>query len=345
VQPSRLDRSFALSVLREEHAAHLVRQQGYVERPARIGAVLEGIEPLGIFTELTPQKSGEKPIRAVHEPDFVNYLKAACQKLKAGRPVYPYVFPVRRPERRPKDLSVRAGYYCVDTFTPLDHNAYTAARGAVDVALAAAGETLAGRRVSYALCRPPGHHAGKRTFGGFCYLNNAAIAAHRLSEMGKVAVLDIDYHHGNGTQDIFYDRDDVLTISIHGHPRVAYPHFSGFADETGEGRGLGFNRNFPLPQGADGQAYLAAFARAVDRIERFGPTMLVVSLGLDMLKGDPTGSFQIPVGTMNQIGYRLGAMRLPLLIVQEGGYSLHNLRRGTPAFFMGIAEAISRTQG
>jgi acetoin utilization deacetylase AcuC-like enzyme/GNAT superfamily N-acetyltransferase len=345
VKPSRLESPFALTVVPEEHAVHLVRQQGYVERPARIEAVLEGIKPLGIFTEFSPQRSSEKPIRAVHEADFVNYLKATCQKLKPDRPVYPYIFPVRRPERPPKDLSVRAGYYCVDTFTPLDHNAYRAARGAVDVVLTAAGETLSGRPVSYALCRPPGHHAGKRTFGGFCYFNNAAIAAHRLSEMGKVAVLDIDYHHGNGTQDIFYDRDDVLTISLHGHPRIAYPHFSGFADETGEGRGLGFNRNFPLPSGADGQAYLSAFEKAIDRIERFRPTILVISLGLDMLKGDPTGSFQVPIGTMRQIGNRLGAMRLPLLIVQEGGYSLHNLRRGTPALFMGIAEAISMTQG
>ncbi|MBC8372853.1 MAG: histone deacetylase family protein, partial [Planctomycetes bacterium] len=193
--------------------------------------------------------------------------------------------------------------------------------------------------------RPPGHHAGKRTFGGFCYFNNAAIAAHRLSEVGKIAVLDIDYHHGNGTQDIFYDRNDVLTLSIHGHPRIAYPHFSGFADETGEGRGLGFNRNFPLPEGADGKAHIGAFEKAVDQIERFKAAMLVVSLGFDMLKGDPTGSFRVPVSTMNRIGRRLGSMGLPLLVVQEGGYSLRNLRRGGPALFSGIESAVTRTFG
>ena len=342
VLPSRLEKSFALVAVLK-HAVHLVHQRGYVERPARISAVLEGIEPLGLFAKVTPRRYGERPIRAVHAADFVNYLKATCQKLEPRRPVYPYVFPIRRPDRPPKDLTVRAGYYCVDTFTPLDRNAYQAARGAVDVALTACEEVLSGRRVTYALCRPPGHHAGRRTFGGFCYFNNAAIAAHRLSGVGEIAVLDIDYHHGNGTQDIFYDRDDVLTLSIHGHPSIAYPHFSGFADETGEGQGLGFNRNFPLPEGADGPVYLTALEKAAERIERFKPAMLVLSLGLDMLKGDPTGSFRVPVGTMDVIGRRLGAMGLPVLVVQEGGYSLRNLRRGAPALFFGMAAAINET--
>ena len=338
--PSRLEKPFALVVVKK-HAVHLVHQRGYVERPARIGAVLEGLQPLGLFTEVSPRRFGEGPIRAVHDADFIDYMKATCRTLEPSRPVYPYVFPIRRPERPPKDLAVRAGYYCVDTFTPLDRNAYEAGRGAVDVALTAAEETLAGRRVTYALCRPPGHHAGRRTFGGFCYFNNAAIAAHRLSQVGKVAILDIDYHHGNGTQDIFYDRNDVLTLSIHGRPGIAYPHFSGFADETGQGPGRGFNRNYPLPEGTDGEAYLGAFEKAIGRINRFKPAVVVVSLGLDMIKGDPTGSFRVPVGIMARIGRRLGALRLPLLVVQEGGYSLRNLRRGGPGLFMGMAEAVS----
>jgi len=344
VAPSRLEKPFALVVVKN-HAVHLVHQRGYVERPARIEAVLEGLAPTGLFAEVSPRRFGEERIRAVHDSDFVNYLKAVCQKLGLKRPVYPYVFPVRRPERPPRDLAVRAGYYCVDTFTPLDRNAYEAARGAVDVVLTATDEVLSGRRVTYALCRPPGHHAGRRTFGGFCYFNNAAIAAHRLSRLGKVAVLDIDYHHGNGTQEIFYQRDDVLTLSIHGHPGIAYPHFSGFADETGEGRGRGFNRNLPLPEGADDAAYLGVFEKAVERIERFKPVVLVVSLGFDTLRGDPTGSFRVPVGAMTVIGRRLGAMGLPLLVVQEGGYSLRNLRRGGPALFLGMSAAITEKLG
>ncbi len=136
-------------------------------------------------------------------------------------------------------MPVRAGYYCIDTFTPLNRNAYTAAKGAVDCALTAASQILTGYRISYALVRPPGHHAESKVFGGFCYFNSSAMAANYLSVHGRVAVLDVDYHHGNGTQDIFYQRDDVLTVSIHGHPSFAYPYFSGFSEETGEEKGLG----------------------------------------------------------------------------------------------------------
>lgn len=339
VTSHRLEPAFAL-VSPKGHEVHLVHQRGYVERPARIGAIMEGLSPLGLFREVAPRRFGEGAIREVHDGNFVNYLKAVCRKLNTTHPVYPYVFPIRRPESRPKDLAVRAGYYCVDTFTPLDRNAYQAARGAVSVALTATAELLSGRRVVYALCRPPGHHAGRRTFGGFCYFNNAAIAAHRLSKWGKVATLDIDYHHGNGTQDIFYERDDVLTVSLHGQPSIAYPHFSGFADERGEARGRGYNRNFPLPERTGQEPYLEAFSKAMDLIARFKPEFLVLSLGLDLLKGDPTGSFVVPVKALSKIGTNLGALGLPLLVVQEGGYSLRNLRRGAPALFLGIQQGL-----
>lgn len=335
----RLEKPFA-RVSSEAHTVHLVHQRGYVERPARVGAILEGLETLNLFAPIRPRRFGEGAIREVHDREFVNYLKAVCRTITGSQPVYPYVFPIRRPERRPKELAVRAGYYCVDTFTPLDRNAYRAARAAVDVVLTAMDELLAGRRVVYAICRPPGHHAGFRTFGGFCYFNNAAVAGHQLSKWGKTAVLDIDYHHGNGTQDIFYRRADVLTLSIHGHPAIAYPHFSGFADERGEGAGRGYNRNYPLPAGSGEEAYLAAFQRAVRRIEDFHPAFLVLCLGIDTLRGDPTGSFLLTPGTLEKIGRRLGGLEVPILVVQEGGYSLRNLRRGVPALFTGIARAL-----
>ena len=156
---------------------------------------------------------------------------------------------------------MRAGYYCIDTFTPISRNAYPAARRGVDCALTAARELLAGRRIAYALVRPPGHHAERRSFGGFCYFNNNAIAAQYLTAYGRVAILDIDYHHGNGQQDIFYRRSDVLTVSIHGHPGFAYPYFSGFKEECGEGEGEGFNLNLPLPEAVDGAAYRKALER------------------------------------------------------------------------------------
>lgn len=339
-ETGRLEKSFA-RVSSAAHSVHLVRQRGYVERPARVGAILEGIEPTGLFAEVSPRKHGEGAIREVHDRDFVNYLRAVCRTITGPQPVYPYVFPIRRPERRPKELAVRAGYYCVDTFTPLDRNAYRAARAAVDVVLTAMDEILSSRRVVYAICRPPGHHAGVRTFGGFCYFNNAAIAGEQLSKWGKVAVLDLDYHHGNGTQEIFYRRSDVLTLSIHGHPAIAYPHFSGFADELGEGDGKGYNRNYPLGAGADEKTYLEAFERAARRIERFHPAFLVLSLGLDTIRGDPTGTFRINPGTLEQIGRRLGGLKVPVLVVQEGGYSLRNLRRGSAALFTGIARSLA----
>jgi acetoin utilization deacetylase AcuC-like enzyme/GNAT superfamily N-acetyltransferase len=330
-----LEKSFAV-ISSPRHEVHHVQDRGYVERPARVGALQEAIAATGLFSEVSPRHFGEEGLLAIHDRDFVSYLRRVCANL-SGRPVYPYVFPIRRPERRPRELALRAGYYCIDTFTPLDRNAYTAARAAADVAMTAAAETLAGRPVAYALCRPPGHHAGRKTFGGFCYFNNAAIAAQRLSREGKVALLDIDFHHGNGTQEIFYERADVLTISLHGHPRYAYPYFSGFADETGQGAGLGANRNFPLPENTGPTPYLEAFEKAHRLIERFAPDFVVVSLGLDTLRGDVTGAFTLTPSTMKTLGRRLAEFSRPLLIVQEGGYSLRNLKRGAAGFFNGVA--------
>lgn len=337
----RLARPFVL-VASTTHEIHHVNDRGYVERPVRVKALQDALEPTGLFQTVPPRHFGEEPILAVHDADFVHYLKAVCQKLESKRPVYPYVFPIRRPEKRPKDLAVRAGYYCIDTFTPLDRKAYDAARAAVDVALTAAGQVLMGKTLVYALCRPPGHHAERRVFGGFCYFNNAAIAAHTLSQKGPVTVLDIDFHHGNGTQDIFYNRRDVLTVSLHGHPNWAYPYFSGFADEIGEGDGAGFNFNFPLPEDTRPELYLQTLERAVRHIEKFAPMFLVVSLGFDIMKGDPTGSFGIRGEMMKQVGRRIAALNRPTLVVQEGGYNVRNLRIGAGMFFTGFAEAVRK---
>ncbi len=323
------------------HRIHHVRERGYVERPARIEALEKVLESARFFERVRVREHGEKPIREVHDADLVSYLKRVCDRIAPSRPIYPYVFPIRRPERKPTDLAVRAGYYCIDTFTPLDQNAYRAARGAIDVALTAAEEVLGGRRVVYALCRPPGHHAGRRVFGGFCYFNNAAIAAQFLSKEGRTAILDIDFHHGNGTQDIFWNRGDVLTVSLHGHPNLAYPYFSGFSDEVGEGTGRGFNRNFPLPLNCGESAYENALTKALEAIERFKPIFLIVSLGYDTMKGDPTGSFALGLQSVQRVGHEIAALGKPLLIVQEGGYSLRNLRRGCNAFFRGVTMALA----
>jgi acetoin utilization deacetylase AcuC-like enzyme len=222
--------------------------------------------------------------------------------------------------------------------------AYKAARAAVNVALSGAAAIAAGHPLVYSLCRPPGHHAERDTYGGFCYFCNGAIAAQYLVErLGKVAVLDIDYHHGNGTQDIFYNRADVLTVSIHGHPSFAYPYFSGFADEVGEGDGKGFNLNLPLPEDVQDARYLATLEVALARVTRFQPEVLVVSLGLDIAKADPTGTWSVSADGLFEIGYRIGSLKYPTLLVQEGGYNIRSLGRNATRMLSGVcAGALQR---
>ncbi len=325
-------------VVVERHTIHHLREKGYVERPVRVNAILKGLE--GLPVEHVPTRHfGEENLTAIHTTALVNYLKAMSQKLDPKAIIYPEVFPIRRPDRVPRALEDRAGYFCADTFTPLTQNTYIAARDAADVALTGASILLKGEHFAYALCRPPGHHAERRIYGGFCFFNNSAAAAHMLSRHGKVALLDIDYHHGNGAQDIFYARSDVLTVSIHGHPSHAYPNFSGYADERGEGAGLGFNQNYPLEPPVDDERYLSVLEKALGVVRAFGPRFLVLSLGFDIMRGDPTGSFAVTTQGMQRIGRRIGRIGLPTLIVQEGGYAIGNLRAGARAFFEGLESA------
>jgi len=320
------------------HEIHHVKQRGYVERPIRVRQILKGLEGLPV-TEVARKHFSSRHVTAVHDPKLVSYLRAVCKRLDEKTIIYPEVFPIRRPDRAPAALEDRAGYFCADTFTPITSTVYAAARQSVDVALTAAELVRQGGRFSYALCRPPGHHAERRIFGGFCYFNNSAIAANYLAAGGKVALLDIDYHHGNGAQDIFYSRDDVLTLSIHGHPRHAYPNFSGYADERGEGLGLGFNRNWPLEAPVDDARYLKVLDEALSVLRRFHPHYLVISLGFDIMKGDPTGSFDITTDGLQQIASRVAGLGLPTLIVQEGGYSVRNLRIGARRFFAVLTDS------
>jgi len=324
-------------VVNDKHDIHHVRERGYVESPVRVASILKGLDSTGLFLPVPPKAYPESVIRAVHDKELVDYIKACCAKIGDGESVYPYVFPVRNATRPPKDMAVRAGYFCIDTFTPLNGNAYLAARRAVDCTLTAADAVLAGQRFAYALVRPPGHHAERRTFGGFCYFCNGAIAAQHLSSHGKVAILDVDYHHGNGQQDIFYRRADVLTVSIHGHPSFAYPYFTGFAEELGEGAGEGFNLNLPQPEALDGRGYLRALHKALERIRAFAPRFLVVSLGLDVARGDPTGSWSLRAADFEQNGRAIAALGVPTLVVQEGGYRTVSLGSNARAFFVGLA--------
>jgi len=323
-------------VINDRHGIHHVEERGYVESPVRIDAILNELDTTELFERVPPRHFSENRIRAVHADEFVDYFKKVCARLEAGQSIYPYVFPIRNAARPPRDLPIRAGYYCIDTFTPINRNAYLAAKRAVDCALTAARLILEGHRLAYALVRPPGHHAERRAFGGFCYFNSAAAAAEYLSSHGKVAILDIDYHHGNGQQDIFYERRDVLTVSIHGRPSIAYPYFSGFQSEKGTGAGKGYNMNIPLPEKIDVERYRQALSTAVKRVERFRPDFLVVALGLDTAREDPTGSWDLVARDFEVNGKMVGVLHLPTVVVQEGGYDTRVLGINARHFFIGL---------
>lgn len=330
-----LEQRIAL-VVNDKHDIHHIRERGYVESPVRISSILKGINKIGMFDPVPARHYPDSHIKEVHDKHFVEYLKRVCALVDPGKSVYPYVFPIRNNTRPPKELPVRAGYYCIDTFTPLNRNAYQAARGAVDCAMTAADLLFQGYRITYALVRPPGHHAERKVFGGFCYFNSAAVAANHLSRQGRVAVLDIDYHHGNGTQDIFYERADVFTVSIHGHPSFAYPYFVGFSDEFGEGPGFKYNKNYPQPENLDGPGYRRVLARALHRIEEYAPRFLVLSLGYDPGKKDPTGTWSLEPKDFFENGKLIGRLNVPTLVVQEGGYRTSSLGSNARSFFSGL---------
>lgn len=281
---------------------------------------------------IAPVEHGAEPILAAHEPALVEFLEQAWQRWRTARGpqvLIPDTFAppgLARARTRPFTGGLgRPGWFCFDTATPLVEGSYAAARAAVDVALTAADLLAGGARASYALCRPPGHHAGPGYYGGFCLFNNAAVAARTLQRQGRVAIVDVDFHHGNGTQEIFWQDGSVLYVSLHGDPVSQYPYFTGAADETGAGAGRGATQNLPLPDGTGEEAYLAALEVACETVARFGPETLVVSLGFDTFERDPLGTFVLVTSSYGRVGERLAELALPTLLVQEGGYALDAL--------------------
>ena len=300
------------------------------ESPDRVDHILRAVS--GKWPCIEPRPHAEAELHTVHDPAYVEFLRTAYTRWQAdGRDgsMLPSGFPARslRQDRVPDGINGAMGYYAFDAGTPIVAGTWEAAFAAARCALTAAALVSEGARSAYALCRPPGHHAARSVYGGYCYLNNAALAAQALRDAGsaRVAILDIDYHHGNGTQDIFWARGDVHFTSIHGTPDTEYPYFLGYADETGVGEGAGCTRNFPLPRGTGWDTYAAALEEAMAGLRAFAPDALVVSLGVDAFEHDPISSFRLSSAHFADIGHRIAAAGWPTVLVQEGGYAVDDI--------------------
>jgi acetoin utilization deacetylase AcuC-like enzyme len=319
------------TVFHEAQRAHdpgqfLVRgkPQPSPEQPARCDALLAGVGRLGLEV-VAPVDHGTAPLAAVHATDYLAFLETIHSRWQAlpgaSAEVVPNVHPNRQAASYPEHAVGLAGWHQADTACPIGAHTWRSAYWSAQTAVTAADRVLAGERAAYALCRPPGHHAYADMAGGFCFLNNSAIAAARCLAAGRrPAVLDVDLHHGNGSQGIFYARSDVLTVSVHVEPGAFYPFFWGHPPERGEGAGLGFNRNLPLPLGTGDDGFLAALDEGMAEVGRFGADILVLALGLDAFAGDPFGGLAVTTPGFGQIARSVAALGLPTVIVQEGGY-------------------------
>ncbi|MBC7878635.1 MAG: histone deacetylase family protein [Anaerolineales bacterium] len=311
----------------------------YFENPDRMDRILTALKKTDWAEFIEPTDFGLDPIHAVHDKAYINFLASCWTEWLDSDPTLaeapethaflPATFALRRTPRVPSSLHGKGGYYMMDLSACIVEDTYKASLASANCALSAAEYAFSNQQPAFGLCRPPGHHAGKDYAGGYCFINNASVAANWLSLKGKVALLDIDYHVGNGTQEIFYERNDVLTISIHGDPEFEYPHYFGFADETGAGAGLGFHRNFPLPKDTDDVKYLSTLDEALNMIKEFAPEYLVISAGMDIFDGDPLGTFKVTQNGFTEIGKRIYALDLPTVILMEGGYANEALGTNT----------------
>ncbi|WP_026438815.1 histone deacetylase family protein [Acidocella facilis] len=299
------------------------------EKPERARLVLARAREVGLGPVLAPESFALEAITRIHDPALVELLQTAhAQWLASGRSgaAYPYTWAARgmRTDRVSKEIDGKLGFHSFDCGTPITATSWQAIKASADVALTGAKLLNDGEESAFALCRPPGHHATASQFGGYCFLNNAAIAAQSLLDQGakRVAILDVDYHHGNGTQDIFYHRDDVLFVSLHGDPDQEFPYMLGFADETGAGAGEGCNVNYPLPWGTEWENWSAALEDGLQRINAYAPDMVQVSLGVDTYKNDPISHFKLEHEHFTRMGARIKSLNRPTLFVMEGGYAV-----------------------
>ena len=325
----------------ELHNGALVRP---FECPERVDYINNALEAAGLTDDIDAVPVEDELLIEVHDQGYVSFLRSAWQEWTAlghTADMIPTCLPARRMNSHiPEHVDGKLGYYAFAAESAITDGTWDAAVGAASLARSAQRAVSDGASSAFALCRPPGHHASTDFFGGYCYLNNAAIAAQGFRNDGaeRVAVLDVDFHHGNGTQDIFYDRSDVFFASLHGDPAHEFPYFLGYADETGVGEGQGYTANYPLLPGTTFDVWLAALDNALERIGDFSPDALVVSLGVDTFEADPISSFKLTSADFATYGRRLGALGLPTVYVMEGGYAVEEIGTNTANVLTGHLE-------
>jgi acetoin utilization deacetylase AcuC-like enzyme len=331
------------------HAGNVELMTGKIvpafEMPSRAEYIRSRAEEVGLGPILPPEEFGLDTARRVHDPAYVDFMPTVWERWTAagfGGTALPYTWPTRglRGDVVPDVIEAQLGYYSFDAGAGFVEGTWDAIKSSHDVALTAASLVSGGERSAFALCRPPGHHAGRAFMGGYCYLNNASITAQWLLDNGanKVSILDVDYHHGNGTQEIFYARGDVQVLNLHGDPKMEYPYFLGYADERGEGEGEGFNHNYPLPWGTGWDGWGAALVDACLKLVAYGPDVVVVSLGVDTFERDPISKFKLVTEDYPKIGRRIEALGLPTLFVMEGGYAVEEIGVNAVGVLTGFEE-------
>lgn len=302
--------------------------------------LVDGAKAAGLSQSAT-EDHGMAPIARVHSAEYIHFLRhiyTRWQRIDGASPeVIPNIHPDRRTVSYPKSAVGQAGFHMADTACPISEHTFHSAYWSAQSAVSATNDVMAGAKASYGLCRPPGHHAFSDLAGGFCFFNNSAIAAAHLKQNGlRAAIVDVDLHHGNGTQGIFYADPDVLTVSVHADPIRYYPFFWGHAQERGEGEGLGTNLNLPLKMGTGDEGFLEALDKGLERVRDFGADIVVVALGLDAFEGDPFGGLSVSEQGFAEIGRRFAQLDLPCVMIQEGGYLCDELGDNLTAFMKGF---------
>ena len=319
------------------------------EKPARMDMVLARIEATGFGEMVEPTSFDLSAAKRVHDPGYLTFLEQAYGLYRAETEgeaeldfALPFAFGMRGMRQNPgESIYAKLGCYCFDLSVPFVEGTWSAIKTSCDIALTGAALMRGGAPAVFSLCRPPGHHASSDLAGGYCYINNVAVAAQAALDFGaeRVAILDVDYHHGNGTQAIFYDRDDLLFVSLHGHPDQEYPYFAGYAEETGAAQGEGYNLNLPMRWGTAWSDYGAALETAVASLRDYGPDLLLVSLGVDTYKADPISKFKLEHEDYLRIGRAIVGLHLPTQFVMEGGYAVEEIGVNVVNTLIGFEEA------